>query len=171
MGFATSLIDGLSSLMDGLGSALRHGFADYCDIETVDSDNTLVSTDGSLCTMIEIHGTQRLRSGDGVVLMVDRLVSSLQSMFEKRGHALQAFFEVDPENTRLMMEQKQKLSRSTLKRLGMDLGDLLDEREKVLSQWVSSERCFFVLWTTPEILVKSERKEEKRRGWRGSRVK
>lgn len=162
MGFATSLIDGLSSLMDGLGSALRHGFADYCDLETVDSDNTLVSTDGSLCTLVEVHGTQRLRSGDGVVFVVQRLVSSLQSMFESRGHALQAFFEVDPENTRSMMVNKQKLSRATIKRLGLDLGDVLDEREKVLSGWVSSERCFFVLWTTPDILVKSEKKEEKK---------
>lgn len=162
MGFATSFIDGLDSLMDGLGGALRHGFADYCDLETIDDENTLVATDGSLCTVIDIHGTQRLRSGEGVHLMVDRLVSSLQSLFEKRGHAMQAFFEVDPERTRSQLSNMQRLSRQTIHRLNLDMDDLLDEREINLADWVSSERCYFVLWTTPDVLVKSERQEEKK---------
>lgn len=162
MGLATSLIDSLDTIMDGFGSSLRQGFADYCDLETIDDDHTLVAKDGSLCTVIDIRGTQRLRSGTGVDTMVDRLVSSLQSLFEKRGHALQAFFEVDPERTQREISEMQRLSRHTLQRLEMDMGDLLDEREKNLADWVSSERCFFVLWTTPDVLVKSERKEEKK---------
>lgn len=169
MGFATSFIDGLESLMDGMGGALRHGFADYCDLETIDDENTLVAQDGSLCTVIDIHGTQRLRSGEGVHIMVSRLVSSLQSLFEKRGHAMQAFFEVDPEQTRTQLKDMQRLSRQTIRRLSLDMGDLLDERESVLADWVSSERCMFVLWTTPDVLVKSERQEEKKA--RAERIK
>ena len=162
MGIATSVIDALDSLMDGLGSAGKQGFADYCELETIDDDHTLVATDGSLCTLIDMRGTQRLRSGYGVDSMVERLVSSLQSSFEKRGHALQAFFEVDPDRTRSEIKDKQRLARAALARLEMDMDDLLDEREVNLSDWVSSERCFFALWTTPEVLVKSERKEEKK---------
>ena len=91
MGFLTSLADGLDSIMDGLGASMKHGFADYCDLETIDDGKTLVATDGSLCTVIDIRGTQRLRSGSGVDIMVDRLVSSHQSLFEKKGNANQAF--------------------------------------------------------------------------------
>ncbi len=162
MGFLTSLADGLDSIMDGLGASMKHGFADYCDLETIDDGKTLVATDGSLCTVIDIRGTQRLRSGSGVDIMVDRLVSSLQSLFEKKGHAMQAFFEVDQERTRHEINEMQKTARFALQRLDMDMGDLLDERETNLCDWVSSERCFFVLWTTPDVLVKSERKEEKK---------
>lgn len=162
MGFATSIIDGLDSIMDGLGGSLKHGFADYCDLETVDDERTLVASDGSLCTVIDIRGTQRLRSGTGVDAMVERLVSSLQSLFEKRGHAMQAFFEVDPERTRSEISEMQRTARFTLQRLDLDMGDLLDERETNLCDWVSSERCYFVLWTTPDVLVKTERKEEKK---------
>lgn len=162
MGFATSLIDGLDSLMEGMGSAMRHGLADYCDLETVDDEHTLVATDGSLCTVIDIRGSQRLRSGENLNVMVSHLVSSLQSLFDRRGHAMQAFFEIDPERTRAEIAEMQKSARSTIRRLGLEMDDLLDERETNLAQWVSSERCLFVLWTTPDILVKSERKEEKK---------
>lgn len=162
MGLATSIIDGLDSIMDGIGSSMKQGFADYCDLETIDDEHTLVAKDGSLCTIVDIRGSQRLRSGSGVDVMVDRLVSSLQSSFEKRGHAMQAFFEVDPDRTRYEINEMQKLARSTLQRLDMDMGDLLDERETNLCEWVSSERCCFVLWTTPDVLVKSERNEEKK---------
>lgn len=160
MGFATSLIDGLDSLMDALGSSMRQGFADYCDLETIDDGHTLVAQDGSLGTVIDIRGSQRLRSGEGLDALVHRLVSSMQSSFERKGHTLQAFFEVDPDRTLDEIRQMQGSARAASKRLGMDVGDLLDERETNLSRWVSSERCFFVLWTTPAVLVKSERKEE-----------
>lgn len=162
MGLATSILNGMDTVLDAFGSSIRQGFADYCDLETVDDNHTLVARNGSLCTMIDVRGTQRLRSSSGVDAMVSRLVSSLQSLYEKRGHSMQAFFEVDHDRTRGEIQEMQKSARHTLNRLDLDMNDLLDERESNLSDWVSSERCFFVLWTTPEILVKSERKEEKK---------
>ena len=161
-GMASSVIDGIQAVMEGLGSSVRSGFSDYCDLETLDSENTLVAQDGSLCTVVDIRGTQRLRSGNGVDQMVGRLVSSLQSMFEKRGHALQAVFEVDQERTRSEIQEMQRLARVAIDRMDLDMGDLLDERESNLCEWVTSERCLFVLWTTPAVLVKSEHKEEKK---------
>ena len=162
MGLGTAIIDGLDSILDGLGSAAKHGFADYCDLETIDNDYNLVAKDGSICTLIDLRGTQRLRSGTGLNILVERLVSSLQGSFEKRGHAMQAFFEVDPDRTQQQIRELQRTPRNTLERLELDMGDLLDERENFLPQWVSSERCYFVLWTTPSVLVKSERQEEKK---------
>lgn len=162
MGFGTAIIDGLDSILDGFGAAAKHGFADYCDLETIDSDYNLVAKDGSLCTLIDIRGTQRLRSGTGLDALVNRLVSSMQGFFEKRGHAMQAFFEVDPDRTQQQIRELQRTPRNTLERLELDMGDLLDERERFLPAWVSSERCYFVLWTTPSVLVKSERQEEKK---------
>lgn len=162
MGFATSIIDGLDAVLDGIGSSMKQGIADYCELETIDDETTLVATDGSLCTVIDLRGTQRLRSGSGVDAMVNRLVASLQNLFEKKGHSLQAFFEVDPDQTRHDLQEMQRSARQTISRLELDMGDLLDERETNLCDWVASERCYFVLWTTPEVLVKTERKEEKK---------
>lgn len=162
MGIVSSVIDSLDSLMEAIGGGLRFGFADYCELETIDDENTLVSKDGALCTMIEVHGSQKLRSGSGAAQLVDQLVKSLQSSFGKSGHVIQAFFEIDHERTRPHLKMLQSANRNSIQRLELELDDLLDEREQVLSTWVAYERCYFALWTTADVLAKSEREEEKK---------
>lgn len=162
MGIVSSVIDSLDSLMEAIGSNMRFGFADYCDLETIDDENTLVDKSGSLCTLVDVMGSQKLRSGDGAGELVSSLVRSLQSSFGKSGHAIQAFFEIDHERTRPYLKVLQSGNRDSIKRLELELDDLLDEREQVLSSWVAYERCYFALWTTSDVLTKAEREEEKK---------
>lgn len=160
MGLATSLIDTFSSILDSIGGALKMNLADYCDLETIDDENTLVSRQGYLCSVLEIHGSQRLRSGNGVTELVNTLKRSIQSEFDKPGRAIQMYFEVDHDRTREQIQASQLGARRTAQRLDLNMPDLFDERENYLSQWVSFERCFMVVWTTDGTLSKSDRKEE-----------
>ena len=163
MGVLTGLINGVDAVLDNLGSAVKHGIADYCDLETVDDKQTLVAKDGSLICVVEVRGVRELNSGNDVYEKITLpLCSALQGMFETDAHQMQVWFEVDPDRTREELAKAQEPAKETAKRLQMDLQDLLEEREKTLSEWTSSERCFLALWTRKTALSKSERKTEDR---------
>ncbi len=167
MGIVRSIIDGVDSVLDEVNKRARTSLRDYCDLETVDENvegdsprNVLVSSDGSLITMVEILGYRLLPSDDAIFkTVVTPLTTSLKTQFEQSGYQMQFVFEVDPDRTRGEIKQAQEGSRQTVRRFEMDLEGLLDSREEELSKWVASERCWLVLKTSPRTLVTAERKE------------
>lgn len=156
------MVDGAMSVMDMLGRTGRKHPADYCDLETVDSQSVMVSHKGSLVSLIQVSGIKRLIGNQNYYhQVINSLTTSLSAMFENKGYALQVVFEVDHDRTEEHLRNIQNPSVETCKRLNMDLTDLFDARVKVMKDWTSAERCFLALWTNPETLSKSEQKEEK----------
>ena len=162
MAFFTGLIDGIDALLDNLGGFVKQGITDYCDLETVDDEEVLVSKDGSLITLVRLKGVRSIMGGADVFHRIAvPLTQAIQGNFENNSHQLQVWFEVDPERTGDEIAEAQRPARETAKALELDLEDLLDERENNLATYVSAERCFMAIWTRKGALSKSEQKLEK----------
>lgn len=156
------LVDGTMSVMDMLGRTGRRHPGDYCDLETVDSKDVIVSHKGALVSLIQVSGIKRLIGYQNLYnQVINSLTTSLSAMFEAKGHCIQVVFEVDHDRTEENLRNIQNPSVETCKRLHMDLNDLFEARVKVMKEWTSAERCYIALWTNPETLSKSEQKEEK----------
>lgn len=162
MGIISSVVDSIDGLLDYLGSAGKQSISNYVDMETANDETTLVSKDGSLVSIIEIKGIKSLISAhtfeDKVVTPVK---TSLQSLFESKGHKIQVWFEVDHDRTKRAIQEVLKPSRETAKTLGLDMDDLLTERENNLAHYACTESCFMALWSTPAALSKNDQTNEK----------
>lgn len=155
-------INGSLSVLNFIQKAGKKHPADYCDLETVDNKNVLVSHRGSLVSIVQISGIKRLIGYNNYYNnVISNLTTSLSSMFDKPGQSLQVVFEVDQDRTEESLNNIQEPSLETCKRLQMDLKDLFDARVQVMKNWTSAERCYIALWTHPEVLSKNEQKEEK----------
>jgi intracellular multiplication protein IcmB len=162
MSLLRPLVSAIDGVLDSIGTKSRLSVVDHCDLETVDDDFTLVSSDGSLISVVEVSGLQRLISGETFYhQVITRLRSGLQSLFDVKAHQIQAVFEVDPDRVLEEIRAVQEPSRETARRLSMSLDDLFEERERVMAEWTAAERCYVALWTKPQALTKRERKEEK----------
>lgn len=162
MGLISSMVDSIDGLLDYLGSAGKQSISNYVDMETANDTHTLVSKDGSLVSIIEIKGVKSLISHETYEnKIVTPLVTSLQSLFDKKGHKVQVFFEVDHDRTRREIEEVLRPSKETAKTLGLDMDDLMTERENNLAYYASTEACFMALWTTPASLSKNDNANEK----------
>lgn len=163
MALLDSIIDSADKLLDFIGTKTKQSIADYCDIETTDNESSLVSKDGSLLSIISIDGVKRLIGSKALVEeIVAPLRSGIQSNFDKKGHMIQMWFQVDPDNTARELAKILDPAKETARKLQMDMDDLFGERETNLLNWTSSESCFLVLWTNPEVLSKSDRKRGKK---------
>ena len=124
--------DAIDSTFDLFGHSVKQSIADYCDLETADmggSNNTLVSKDGSLLSIIEIFGVRRLVGGSTFLeQVVEPLASKMDTLLQESGRSLQFWFEVDPDETRAEVERILNPSRLTAKRLGLDMDDLISDR-------------------------------------------
>lgn len=162
MSILSGMIDSVETLLDTIGGGLKNSLPSYCDLETVDDETTLVAKDGSLVSLIEVKGIRNLvnsRTLYGQIVMP--LSSSMRGQFESAAHQMQVWFEVDPDRTHQEIMEALEPSRETVRRLHMDLEDLLDERAKTIAKWTDSERCYIALWTRHKALNKTERKAEK----------
>lgn len=158
----SGVIDAVETLLDSIGNGLRTGLSNYCDLETVDDEDTIVAKDGSLMSLIEIKGVRNIVTGNTIYQnIVMPLCSSMRGQFETEAHQMQVWFEVDPDRTHEEISEALRPSRETAKRLHLDLIDLLEERATTISRWTDSERCFVALWTRPAALNKSEKKRDK----------
>lgn len=158
----TSVIDGVDSFLDAIGSSLKQGIGDYCDLETADDRHTIVARDGSLLSIVQMEGMRSLVTPSNLLYnVVEPLTTSMRSMFEQRAHQVQVWFEVDHDRTQAEIAHTLEPARTTAAALGMDMDDLLTERENNISKHTASERCFLVLWTLPSALTKVEVKREK----------
>lgn len=162
MALFTGIIDGIDSLLDNLGGFVKQGITDYCDLETVDDERVLVSKDGSLITVLQLRGVRSIMGGSDVFHRIAiPLTQAIQGSFETSAQQMQIWFEVDPDRTAEEIADAQRPARETARALELELSDLLDERERNLTKWVTSERCYVAIWTRRGALAKSEQKLEK----------
>lgn len=160
------MLDGLVNAMDSffvwLNSALKQNLADYSDLETAQDNFTLVNKNGSLLSIIRVDG---YRSLINVASFYDNIsapfASGLSTNFRKAGHMMQIYFSLDPSKSERMVKEALAPSYETIKKLELDLQEILDERVKNISSIANYEECYLVLWTLPSALAKMEAKNEK----------
>lgn len=154
------VINSIDDFLDFLSETNRSNIVDYCDISAPNGNHTFVAKDGSISTVIEVKGMNKIATiADYQRNVVDPLTNQLNNFLKKKGHAIQVYYSSDPTNSDYMIENALAPSRLTAKNLGFDLQDFFDSKKRVLRNSVINESLYLVLWTSVEVLSKTERQD------------
>jgi hypothetical protein len=128
--------------------------SNYCDLETVDPPDALVTVDGSLCSILQLDGTSKMIAVDNFDDVVQRLADQLQAYLRQPWHSMQVVLIRDNGIDALDRELTEALEPSvqTAKRLRLRLEDVVREKAMKLATVCAVERAYFIAWTTPAAL-------------------
>jgi intracellular multiplication protein IcmB len=143
----------VSPFIGWLGTAFKQTTAAYCNLETADSTNVLVTNDGSLLSIIKLEGSKSLVGGEEFDMITHRLQQSLHTIMSQPGHSIQVYFNYDRDLIKDDLAEIIRPGRDTAKRLGLDLEDLFGERIEYLSKYCAHEDAYLVLYTNTTSLT------------------
>ena len=152
------ILNGIDATLAWFSHGVKQDNAAYCDLETADSKHALVARDGSLVSVLKVHGSTQLVGPDEFEKINNNLNVNLQAPMGRPGHAIQAYYCYDKDATEQEIKDIYAGSHQTSKRLNLDLDDLFRERIETLSQYCSSEGIYYVLWTRPNSLTEAQLK-------------
>lgn len=156
MGIADSLFDTIDATLVWLSNSFGQFAESYCDLETADSRETLVGKDGSLMSIMRIHGATFLVGPEEFDRLHHNLTQSLQTALSRPGHAIQVFFQHDKDTVTNDLSRIIEPGRQTARKLGMKLDDLFEERINELKQYCASEALYIVVWSKPSSLTQAQ---------------
>src|SRR3990167_3977718 len=151
--FMDPLLDGIDAVLAWFSTELKQTVESYCDLETAESEYTLVARDGSLVSVIRVFGVTKLIGPTEFDSIHGGLTQSLQATLKRPGHMVQVYFAYDKEAVKPEIGDILAPARATAKRLNLDLEDLFNERVNYISQFCAHEELYFVLWTRPYSLT------------------
>ena len=137
-------------------SALRQSVESFIRLETMDDEFTLAAQDGSLVSYLKIDGSRQIIGDEEYRFLVEASTVKIGAKFDRQGQALQVYFVRDPARVKASLDKLIKPSRITASNVDLDVDDLLEERVKNLTSILTFEECYFVLWTRPSSMTKSE---------------
>lgn len=170
--------------------ALGQDFTRYCDLRTtigltdddrkrrpsMSSPYIFLTEEGHYASVFEIEGTYCAFNEETAITeeekrdkalfsnYIARLTTLLTSEFKEPGRKLSFVFECDPDKARTELKKLLAHQYRSLKRMGLNLTDILDERIEKMAPFIARERAFLVVYTAREALSTTEiRDEEKRR--------
>ncbi len=158
MAFIESFYSGIEGILAWISTALKQNALAYCDLETADNKSALVAKDGSLVSVVRLHGYKRFIGTNEFIYLCKVLSEALQPAFSGAGHFVQFYFAQDDAHIGARIQEAMTPAMETAKRLGLQLDDIFESRVKTLSRFCSDEDCFIVLWTTPLAIEKSQYK-------------
>jgi intracellular multiplication protein IcmB len=147
--FVDPLLDGIDSILAWFSTELKQTTESYCDLETADDKTTLVGRDGSLVSVVRIHGVTKLIGNEEFDSIHAGLTQSLQATLKRPGHVLQVYFSYDKGTVKPEIEEILSPAKGTAQRLKLDLDDLFKERVDYVSKFCAHEELYFVFWTRP----------------------
>lgn len=169
--------------------ALGHDFTRYCDLRTAigltDDDKKrrpdmtapyiFITSDGYYASMFEVEGTycafneqeaiteEEKRDPALFSAYIKRLQTLLNSEFQTLGHKISFVFERDPDKAQEELRKLLAHQYRNLKRMGLNLTDILDERIEKMAPFVARERAFMVVYTARKALDGAELRDEEKR--------
>ena len=146
------VLDGVDSFLAWLSFSLKQSTDAYCDLETADSKTALVAHDGSLMTVLRIHGNKSLLGAPEFERLHEGISLTLQSAMSRPGHSFQVYFSYDKESVVKNLEDVLSGARKTAERLSLNLTDLFDERVRYVASYCAQESVFLAVWTHPDYL-------------------
>lgn len=155
-----SLIDPIIDTFDGmlawLSSSLGQLAENYCELETADNPQTLVARDGSLVSVLKIHGATFLVGPDEFARIHTGFTQSLQTCLSRPGHSIQVFFQHSKETVKEELEKMLAPARQTAQQLNLSLDDLFNERVQELFRYCAAESMYIVVWSRPISLTQAQ---------------
>lgn len=156
--YSKEILDGFDTFIAWMAYTSKQTTESYCEIQTADSNNTLVNHDGSLLSIIEVQGYSALLGKQEFSEVHSRIQTALSSMLSRPGYSIQVFFGYHKDNINALIHNNYVGSIETAKNIGLDIDDLMHERIQNLSQYCSDEKTYIALWTRPFSLTKEHQK-------------
>ncbi len=148
---------------------LKQPMEAFIALETADDETTLVARDGSLVSFVKVDGAKCLVGEQEFKNIIEQAQLKIGSRLDRPGYALQFHFMRDPTRSRRELDTIMRPNRAAAANIGLELGDLFDERARHLAKYLAWEECYVVVWTRPTSLTKSdfdrEAKEKKAIKW------
>ena len=146
----------LHKILAPFQKAMRQSLSSFINLETADSETTLVSTDGSLVSYIKIEGSKQIIGDEEYNNIVEAATIKMGTRFDRQGHAMQVYYVRDPGRIDKVLRSLVRPVQMSADNIGLELDDLIEERVQHLQRFLSHEEAYFVLWTRPSVLTKSE---------------
>lgn len=134
----------------------RQSIESFIRLETADDEKTVVSSDGSLITYLRVDGSRQVIGEEEYKYLVEASTLKIGARFDGQGHAMQIYFVRDPGRIKTQLTKLLHPARITARNAELELEDLLEEKIDHLSNYLSYEECYFVLWTRTSALSKAE---------------
>jgi len=151
------MLDGIARFVSKF---VKQTMGDYCSIEAPDNDTTFVCSDGSLMSLLKIHGNISLTGADEFNAMRNSLNSSLKPFLSDSTHVMQMTFSRNPDVSEMIVKNALSGSIATAERLNLDMKDMFDEKIKVMGKSCADENIYFALWTSASSLSKDDMKRQ-----------
>jgi intracellular multiplication protein IcmB len=152
MSVVDSIMRGTGKFIIGMNELLKTPPQSYCVLNTTDSDTTLSADDGSLVTVIEMHGNLSMVDTERFNDIVKTLETTFSNPMEESGYALQCVINYDPERSGEAVDSTLDQAAVSAKRSGMDIEPVLKDWRDSLSNYCSEQRVWFAIWTYPNAL-------------------
>ncbi len=146
----------VDELIASIMLAVRQPIESFIRLETADDANTLVAGDGSLLSFVKILGSRQIIGDAEYRWIVEQATMKLGARFDRPGYAMQIYFARDPWLIGRDIDKSMKSNRNAAQALELNLEDLLNERRRHLTRFLAHEDIYFVLWTRPSAINKSE---------------
>ncbi len=134
-------------LFSWISTLFKQSTMSYCDIQTADSQTTLVGNDGALVSIIKLSGVTSLIGREEFEYIQNGIRQSLQTTMSQPGRTVQVFFTYNKDNIGQEIDSILSSAQQTAQVLQLDFDDLFSERITNLSKYCAYEECYMVLWT------------------------
>lgn len=159
MSLTTKIVSSIDMIIHSIRSGFYKNLKDYCHLETANDKTTMVTKDGSLVTLLQIHGSKKFVGNEELEEIEDVLHRRLVSVFKREGHQIDFVFVRDIDRVKTELERTMAPYRRAAKNLNLDLDDLFKSKINHLSRYCSYESTYLVAWSRPS-LISEELKDE-----------
>ncbi|MGM0422104.1 MAG: type IV secretion protein IcmB [Pseudomonadota bacterium] len=150
----------LEKLFKPMVMAMRQPVESFIRLETADDSKTLVSEDGSLISYLKIDGSRQIIGEEEYRQIINQSVIKIGSRFDRPGQAMQVYFTRNPDRIEEELRSMIRPAQLSAKNIGLEIDDIFEERARHLTNYLSWEEIYVVLWTRPSVLSKTELKRE-----------
>lgn len=147
----TSLLKSVSLFSEALALDL----SSKCFLELYDG-RYFIGRDGSLASLVRVEGLKEMRSFADLESFLKKAVAGLNSPFGQRGRAIQIWYERNPDLSKDAARELTRIPRLMAERLGLEMGPMFDDRERLLSRRLVPDALYIVLWTRRGVLTQHE---------------
>ena len=142
----------IEDIFSWINKCTRRSVYEYCDLESADDENTLITKDGSLTSVIEIDGINQMIGEREYHYLCEQITMMLTPLLQKKGIRIKCTFRYDGGRTSSELNSLLASSQQTAKRLDIDLDDYFNHRQGKLEKICVFEKCYLNIWTSPAVL-------------------
>lgn len=162
MRFIDRVVDNLDALLTYAHKAVwRTNPREFIDLATTDDDETFVTRDGTLVTVLYLKGLTSNLYGEELKSVINEIAEVMgRDIIRPAGHQIAISYEFDPDQAYDYCRNTLRQTESTGKRLGLGsfVSAIVEEKAQKMAEFCQVENTYIALYTTPAAIHKAEMK-------------